>query len=89
MSMKWFRFYLLLISMWKGAVGYFGSFLLNILLFLFAYFSYSSEAESKLGARRTSERHQREFVKTLNKRIQESARDYVKYRFPPEIVDVK
>nr|CAB3256567.1 inositol polyphosphate multikinase [Phallusia mammillata] len=50
---------------------------------------YSSEAESKLSSRRASERLQRDFVTSLNRRIQESARDYVKYRFPPEIVDVK
>ncbi|CAK8673244.1 unnamed protein product [Clavelina lepadiformis] len=49
---------------------------------------YSSEAESKLSTRRALDNN-RDFVTSLNRRIQESAYDYQKYRFPPDIVDIR
>uniref|UniRef100_H2Z025 Uncharacterized protein n=1 Tax=Ciona savignyi TaxID=51511 RepID=H2Z025_CIOSA len=47
---------------------------------------YSSEAETK--NRRQSAAVRNEFVTSLSRRVEESTRD-LKYRFPPEIVDVR
>ncbi|XP_002131926.2 inositol polyphosphate multikinase [Ciona intestinalis] len=47
---------------------------------------YSSEVESK--NRRQSAAIRNEFVASLSRRVEESTRD-LKYRFPPEIVDVR